>query len=55
MPRKRVYHYIMSLRLKCAEELAVKAYAKRHELGVAEVIRLLVKRGLDDARKTEEE
>ena len=50
MSRKRMYHYIMSLRLKRGEELAIKRYAKRHKLGVAEAIRQLVERALNEEK-----
>ena len=46
MPKPRIYHYAMTLRLKREQQQAIKAYAKQHKLGLAEAIRELVNKGL---------
>ncbi len=51
VPKRRIYHYVMTLRLKREEELAIKAYAKRHKLGVAEAVRELIAKALEQDKR----
>ena len=47
MPKPRIYHYAMTLRLKRKQQQAIQAYAKQRKLGLAEAIRELVEQALD--------